>query len=872
MCALAVLAMVFAVPGVMNNTEAAFAEDDVMNIGITQTPDTLNVYKMTLAIGWTINFLLYDTLNSIDEKLKPGPQLADSWETDESGLVWTFHINEAAYWHDGEQVTADDVAFSYNLIMDNPSACALWIDYLNGVVNPVEVVDTYTVRITTTEPKATMLSALIPIVPEHLWSAVPTNMINKVDPWDSTYFPEGPVGSGPLILDEYDATLGWIRMLKNPDYFIDTVKVDEVLFNIYDAPEAMTTALKSGEIDVAMDVPAKVWDEVLEYNGIEGQAGKSLSVFELGINCATDDMRDSFPKASENLETTNLSVRRAIAMATEKDYIVEDVMAGLADVGDSIIPTATDYWHWFTPEEKRWDYDLDRANETLDAAGYLDSDGDGIRENGTSGVDLEFSFYYRTTSPDDREAAMRISVALGKIGILAEPDGVSEGVMYNLWLGCQMDLFIWAWDTDVDPNFMLSTQTTAQIPLDPQDWTKWSDSFWSNETYDAMYLEQQFTVDLEERKDIVHAMQELLYDQCPYVVLYYPLGLYAYNIEKFTNYPDWVTNPGMTPGTMWFFFEVTPSEDWVDPMPPENVYAGADQSCVVGETLWFTGSATDPNDLEETLNWTWTFMEPDETESSLWGKTVSYQFDQVGEAGVMLVVTDPGGHSAVDDLTVTVSEMTEDKGVLTGRVVDQDSEPILGASVTAWNSTRSTDANGMYSMAVYAGEYIVNATKTGYMMDSVDAVVVAGETTWANLTLTLTSGTLIVRVLDWETGEAIASALVNATYGSFSIEYVTQPTGNATFTSVDVGTVEVVVSKSGYEDNSTIATVAAGETTVVVVELTPEPEEDDSNTLLIAAAAIGILAIVAIAVVLLMKKRKVGQGGEDLPPPDEPAP
>ncbi len=872
MCALAVLAMVFAVPGVTNNSEAAFADDDIMNIGITQTPDTLNVYKMTLAIGWTINFLVYDTLNSIDEKLKPGPQLADSWETDESGLVWTFHINETAYWHDGEKVTADDVAFSYNLIMDNPSACALWIDYLTGVVNPVEVVDTYTVRITTEEPKATMLSALIPIVPEHLWSAVPTNMINKVDPWDPTYFPEGPVGSGPLILDEYEATLGWIRMLKNPDYFIDTVKVDEVLFNIYDAPEAMTTALQSGEIDVAMDVPAKVWDEVLEYDGIDGQAGKSLSVFELGINCASEDLRTSFPKASENLETTNLSVRRAIAMATEKDYIVEDVMAGLADVGDSIIPTATDYWHWFTPEEKRWDYDLDRANATLDAAGYTWNAAHTVRENSTSGVDLEFSFYYMTTSPGVRVAAVRISAALAKIGIVAEPDGVSEGVMYNLWLGCEMDLFIWAWDTDVDPNFMLSTQTTSQIPLDPQDWTKWSDSFWSNETYDALYLEQQFTVDLEARKDIVHEMQALLYDQCPYVVLYYPLGLYAYNIEKFTNYPDWVTNPGMTPGTMWFFFEVTPSEDWVDPMPPENVYAGADQSCVEGETLWFTGSATDPNDLEETLNWTWTFMEPDEiTESTRWGKTVSYKFDQIGEVGVMLVVTDPGGHSGVDDLTVTVSEMSEDMGILMGRVVDQDSEPIVGATVTALNYTKSTDPNGNYSMTIDAGEYVVNATKSGYMMDSVDAVVVAGETTWANLTLTLTSGTLVVRVLDSETGEAIASALVNATYGSFSIEYVTQPTGNATFPGVDVGTVEVVVSKSGYEDNSTEATVTAGETTVVVVELTPEPEED-SNTLLIALAVIGILAVVAIAAVVLMKKRKAGQGGEDPPPPDEPSP
>lgn len=866
---LAVMSMAFAMPGVTTEVEAASAEYYIMNIGVLQTPDTLNVYKMTLAIGWTINFLCYDTLNSIDESLAPGPQLADSWETSPDGLEWTFHINQTAYWHDGLQVTAEDVAFSYNLILENPTACALWIDYLAGVVYPVEAVDTYTVKITTTAPKATMLSALIPIVPEHLWSSVDSNMINKVDPWDTNYFPDGPVGSGPLILDEYDATLGWIRMLKNPDYYIDTVKVDEVLFKIFDSDTAMLAALESGSIDVAMDVPARLWEETLAYDGIEGQAGKDLSIFELGINCASEELRASFPKASENLETTNLSVRRAIAMATEKDYIVEDIMEGLADVGDSIIPTATTYWHYYTPEEVRWDYDLDRANETLDAAGYLDTDGDGIRENGTSGVPLEFSFYYRSDKPDDESAARRISTALDLIGIKTEPDGISEGVMYNLWLGCEMDLFIWAWDTDVDPNFMLSTQTTGQIPLDPQDWTKWSDSFWSNETYDAMYIEQQFTVDLEERRSIVLAMQELLYLECPYVVLYYPYGLYAYTIEKFTNYPDWVTYPGMTPGSMWFFFEVTPSAEWVDPMPPENVYAGADQTCIVGETLSFTGSAEDPNDAVETLNWTWTFLEPDTTEAVRWGQTVSYQFDQIGEVEVMLVVADPEGHTGVDDLIVTVNEPADDMGTLSGYILDQDSDPILGATVTAGNLTRSTDSDGLFSMSILAGEYTVNATKPGYSTSSTDVTVTAGETAWANLTLTITSGTLVVSVVDPETGDPIASATVNVTYGLVSKEYLTLATGNATFYSVDVGSVHIVVSKAGYMDNSTDVTVVAGETTTVVIGLAEEADDGGSNTLLIAGAALAVLAVVAIAAMLLMRKRKAGSGGAE-PPPEAP--
>ena len=871
MCVMAVLAMILAVPGVTSNVEAASAEYYVMNIGVLQTPDSLNPYKMALSIGYTINFLCYDTLNSINETLAPGPQLADSWETSEDGRVWTFHINEDAWWHDGVKVTANDVAFSYNIIMENPTVCALWIDYLIGYVYPVVALDDYTVQITTTEAKATMLSSLVPIVPEHLWSEVDPNMLNKIDPWDPVAFPDGPVGSGPLILDEYDATNKWIRMLKNPTYHMDTVKVDEVLFKIFEEPSAMLYALESGAIDVATGVPAAAWDDVLGYDGVDGQAGKALSIFELGINCASEAWREDFPKASDNLETTNRSVRQAIAMATEKDYIVSDTMNGLADVGDSIIPTATSYWHYFVPDELRWDYDIARANALLNASGYLDTDDDGIRENGTSGVPLDFLFSYRGDKPDDEAAARRIHDALLKIGINTRVEGVSEMVMYNLWYGCSMDLFIWAWDTDVDPNFMLSTQTTEQIPENPQDFTAWSDSYWSDAEYDAMYLEQQFAVDPEERRAIILAMQEMLYVECPYVVLYYPFGLYAYTTEKFTNYPDWVTYPGMTPGTMWFFFEVTPSAEWVDPVPPQNVDAGADQWCTVNETLSFTGDAEDPNDALDTLNWTWTFIEPDDTENVRWGQTVSYEFKQIGEVGVILVVTDPGGDSGVDDLVVQVVEMSEDMGILRGYVLDQDLAPVVGATVEAGNNTKSTDSEGSYYMPLYAGDYTVNATKTGYASATAEVTVVAGSTTWANMTLSITSGTLVIRVLDNVTGEPILSAKVNVTYGLVSKEYSTLADGNATFYSVDEGTVLVNVSKAGYLYNASEVEVVAGETTVVVFELTPAPEDEDgSNTLLIAAAVIGILAAVVVVALLLMKKRKAASAGDEPPPPEGP--
>ncbi|HUU06930.1 MAG TPA: ABC transporter substrate-binding protein, partial [Thermoplasmata archaeon] len=218
---------------------AAAADDPTrMVVGVAQDPDTLNVFAMVLSISYTINFLVYDTLTSTEPDFSPGPQLARDWETSADGKTWTFYIDENAKWHDGEQVTAEDVAFTFNLIRENPKEAALWYDYLSGVIR-VEAIDTYTVEIETSEPKATMLTIMIPILPEHIWSDVDEDRIDKIDPWDKDAFPDGPIGSGPLKLISWNSIAGEVVMEKNPDYHIDTVKVDEVFFKSYGAQDVL---------------------------------------------------------------------------------------------------------------------------------------------------------------------------------------------------------------------------------------------------------------------------------------------------------------------------------------------------------------------------------------------------------------------------------------------------------------------------------------------------------------------------------------------------------------------------------------------------------------------------------------------------------
>jgi len=859
---------------------AAQDEPTRLIVGVAQEPDSLNIFNMVLSISYTINFLVYDTLTSVEPDLRPGPQLATSWDVSADNLTWTFHLNPNAVWHDGEAVTSEDVKFTFELIKNNPKECALWIDYLTNVTLPIETPDENTVIIHTEVPKATMLSIMIPILPEHIWESVDVKDLSSVDPFDD--FPQGkPIGSGPLILEEWDSILGHILMTKNPDYFLEVddvrqvVKVDEVLFKTFGEVQNVYESLVSGDIDVAMEIPTNLWDETLEETGIQGQATPALSFYELGINCASEEWREAFqPQASDNLETTNLSVRQAIGMVTDKDYIVSNIMLDLADPGESIIPTATPFWHYNVTPEERWDFNVDAANALLDAAGYdLDDDDDNIRENSTSGVELDFSLYYRKGYPDEAACAQKLHDWLAEIGIGVTLMDVSEGVLWRTWMNCQYDLFIWGWDTDVDPNFMLSTMTESQYPVDSQDSTKWGDAFWINETYEEMYLEQQTAVDMYERQAIIFEMQKLLYYECPYVVLYYPMGLYAYDVVEYTNYPNMVDFPGTTPGTMWFYFAVTPSAEYVDLRAPENVNAGPDMKCTVGETLGFYGYAEDEDSLISELNWTWMFSEPDGmTFNERYGRSVSYTFENLGNVNVSLIVTDPDLLKGSDRLVVNVTEMSDTAGWLKGFVEDADGEPVVGANVTASDLVRITFGEGEYGMVIEAGTYEVNASRTGYTSATGEFTIVAGETTWANFTLSATTGTLEGVVYDKETGLVIASAEVVIVYSGKTKTFMTNAQGFYQFVDVDEGVVNVTVSKSGYLDNATDVEVTAGSTTVHDVYLDPEESGGTSNTLAIVAGIVIALIVLLAVVYMLMKKKSGGKPEEELLTSDEQVP
>jgi peptide/nickel transport system substrate-binding protein len=499
----------------------------ILRLGWTNDPDNLNPfigYESSSYEIWAINYELLVGFRASDYANVPGAGLATAWETSADGKVWTFTITDKSKWQDGEPLTASDVAFTYNYCIQNEMG--MFLDYLT-FIEKVEAPDDTTVVFTCSKPKANMLGLWIPILPEHIWSKVSPKAAEK-----SFTNPPPIIGSGPFQTVEVKKA-SYYRLVANKDYWRGAPKVDEVIFQTYQNQDTMSQDLKTGALQSAWNIPSAQFDALNGEPDLEAIRAVTIGVDELGFNCADKKV---YPKSTGHPVLQDPAFRTALQWAIDKDKIVSIGYSGNAAPADSLItrdfhPESADY-HW-TPDEP-YTFDLEKAKAALEAAGYTDSDGNGIREY--EGEDITLRLFARTESPESQNCGKLISGWFTDVGLDIDYEVIDDGALgdrqYN-YEGDQYapdyDLYIWGWGGDVDPNFILSVMTTGSIE-------DWSDCMWSNEEYDKLFLEQQTQVDVEERVATVHRMQEIIYDESPYIPLVYPLDLEAANKGKWTGW------------------------------------------------------------------------------------------------------------------------------------------------------------------------------------------------------------------------------------------------------------------------------------------------------------------------------------------------
>lgn len=178
----------------------------IFTLGDTQDVDSMNP---AISQSGGITYLQYDMLVAISTKdFSPTPDLAERWQTSKDGLTWTFFIRHDMKWSDGKPITANDVAFTYERALNDP--IGNWKSYLDQI-DSIRVVDDYTLAITTKSPTTSLLSALVPILPEHIFKSVDAQELK-------TYENYPAVTSGPFRVVKW-VKGQYFQMDANPDWW-----------------------------------------------------------------------------------------------------------------------------------------------------------------------------------------------------------------------------------------------------------------------------------------------------------------------------------------------------------------------------------------------------------------------------------------------------------------------------------------------------------------------------------------------------------------------------------------------------------------------------------------------------------------------------
>ncbi len=502
-------------------TEPAPAEPVVMNLGWLGKPDTLNPAYAFLTESYTIFDLVYSTLTKEDTDGKYVGYLARDWSVSEDGLTWTFNLKDGIKWHSGEDLTAEDIAWAINAVMADPDGWAALSAYVAGFVE-VSTPDEKTVVILTEYPIANMEYRL-----SFLYVVYPPDFETFTTPEDLQNFTNHEaIGSGPFKLNTFDKDTGVLILDANKDYFDGAPGIDQMVFRTFDNSDALIQALKVGEIDLINEVPASAFETVKGFEGVEALAIEGRYFNELIINSASPD-NDPAPTAHPAL--ADPAVRLAIAHAINKQDIVDIIIQGLGAPADTIVPPVLGGGFWHNPNIEDVMFDIDEANRVLEEAGYTLSEDD-VRAKDDLPLELRLQF------PADNSVYARMADMMAdwfaQAGIKATPEAVdSDSLVAATTPAGDYDLVIWGWGPDPDPDFILSVLTTDQFVEGG-----WSDSGYHNPEYDQLYLDQQQTVDKAERQQIIWEMQEMVFNDRPYIPLYYEKLLQAYRSDRFTGF------------------------------------------------------------------------------------------------------------------------------------------------------------------------------------------------------------------------------------------------------------------------------------------------------------------------------------------------
>jgi peptide/nickel transport system substrate-binding protein len=504
--------------------------------GVVETPSGAPVARVTLRLaastqgggyptpyaairgpGRLMTSFMFDTLAYPDVTGEPKPWLATSWDTSPDGKTWTFHLNPAATFTDGQPLTADDVVFSFNYDLTGPGADTGAVTGLN-YIDTVTAADSATVVVTLKSVHPSFLTDItgpfgIAVMPKHIWESVT----------DPAHFQgdQAVIGSGPYTLQQFDQTTNSFDLVANDNFYLGKPVVQEIQIIPVGDP---LLALQQGDVAAASTgnsaIPQSQFDQLSQQFTLltaRGEFNEAL-FFNLGAGFPYD----------------NVSFRQGIAYALDRQDMLTRLASGRGVPGSAGgLGPANPFLDSKLPD---YAFDLTKAGSLLDVAGLKDANGDGVRDLPDGSP---FAITLLSSSSDNAQAQL-VQQYLKAAGLTVDITAVDQPTSDA---------------RDAAGDYQMAIVHFGGLSGDPSGLvnrfasTSKSKSFtrvsgYANDQFDQLATQQSTTLDVAARKDLVDKMQEILATDLPQLSLYVPDQVSFVDAKV---YNGWGYTPGCPP-------------------------------------------------------------------------------------------------------------------------------------------------------------------------------------------------------------------------------------------------------------------------------------------------------------------------------------
>ncbi|MCJ2532431.1 MAG: ABC transporter substrate-binding protein [Candidatus Thermoplasmatota archaeon] len=554
--ALMVLSAFAALPA--KTVSAAAADEDVLYIAMQLDMPDFNYYNLGSNSIWKSNVIGmgYEALSTADFDLRPTPLLAESWTFNEATLKVDIYLREGVLFHDGEEMKADDVLFSYLMARDGTTYSSNLIpafdDDGDNVVSETElndgvkVISDYHLEMYMVgEGYGQFFSSTlgIPIMPKHIWEnyvdddnrviveVSEQEMATGTGPW---YYADG-VTDSYRVMQKFDDYWG-VNFTTPAGMPVFPKVVDTLFYKIYTSIDTAILALQGGEVDyIAWAVTAGRVPALQSDPNIELEYMSDAGYFYMAFNLKKEPMN-------------NISFRKAVSHLIDKDQLVDVYMGGFGMAGSAAVSPFFDEWH--NPTVTTYAFNIDAANDLLDAAGYLDDNGDGWRDmpDGTLMEKITLLTPPADYDPIRIRAGQMIATNMRDAGINVEAKPIDFNTLVAKLYSFDYQMLIIGWAFSGYTECVSVLYDIYGSSAASNTWAFWSDTNPHPDYSDiggvstladerTMELVDEFTVleedarasfDVAEQIDLVKRGQAIIADAVPCNILYYRVNVEAH--------------------------------------------------------------------------------------------------------------------------------------------------------------------------------------------------------------------------------------------------------------------------------------------------------------------------------------------------------